>query len=35
MALKEVTQYHASMKEKYYNDFLIKNVEYGLQKVVS
>ncbi|WP_323756826.1 hypothetical protein [Roseivirga sp.] len=34
-ALKEVSQYHASMKEKYYNDFLIKDVDFGLQKVVS
>ena len=34
-ALKEVAQYHASMKEKYYNDFLIKDVDFGLQKVVS
>lgn len=35
VALKEVAQYHTSMKEKYYNDFLIKDVDFGLQKVVN
>ncbi|KYG78923.1 hypothetical protein [Roseivirga echinicomitans] len=35
IALKEVAQNHVSMKEKYYNDFLIKDVDFGLQKVVS
>ena len=35
IALKEVALYHASMKEKYYNDFLIKDVDFGLRKVVS
>ncbi|WP_421976620.1 hypothetical protein [Roseivirga seohaensis] len=35
VALKEVAQYYTSMKEKYYNDFLIKDVDFGLQKVVN